>query len=217
MSSRSDDHPQDSPQPLAALLALVFPGLGHWYLGQRRRGVLVAVGVLGLFLTGVLTAGIDAVDSGGWYITKFCSMTGKKPPFAKTDGDPVWFLGQMFCGPLAFGVDYYHQMHLKVLEPMGKDFALRTAKPNEIRDPRTGAPIQVRDDANKNPIEFTDPLTGQRRMSTAADRPPYVKPLARVAEVGTLSCTLAGMLNLIAIIDCAFNRRRHDEDEGDDQ
>jgi hypothetical protein len=218
MSISSDDHPsQDSPQPLAAFLAFVLPGLGHWYLGQRRRAWLVALGVLGLFLTGVLTAGIDAVDSGGWYISKYYSVTNKKPPFQKTDGDPVWFLGQMFCGPVAFAVDYYHQMHMKVLEPRGNEFFLRTARPNEIRDPRTGAPVQVRDDANKNAIEFADPATGQRRMSTPADRPPYVKPLARVAEIGTLSCTLAGMLNLIAIIDCAFNRRGRDEDEGDSQ
>lgn len=221
MSRQSDDH-QDTPQPLAALLAFVFPGLGHFSLGQRRRAALVAAGVLGLFLTGLVTAGIDAVDSGGWYITRISAMTGKQPPFAKTDGDPVWFLGQMFCGPVAFGVDYYHQTKLKVLEPKGKDqqghaqFYLRTAKPNEIRDPRTGAPIQVRDDANEKPLTFTDPATGQSRLSTPADRPPYVKPLERVAEVGTLSCTLAGMLNLIAIIDCAFNRKGRDEEEGAD-
>jgi hypothetical protein len=213
MSRHSDDH-QDAPQPLAALLAFVFPGLGHWSLGQRKRAGLVALGVLGLFLTGLFTAGIDAVDSGAWYITRVNTMLGKRTAFTKTDGDPVWFLGQMFCGPIAFGVDYYHQTRLKVIDSHG---SLRTAWPNEIRDPRTGAPITVRDDANEKPIQFIDPATGQQRLSTPADRPPYVKPLARVAEIGTLSCTLAGMLNLIAIIDCAFNRRGRDEDEGADQ
>lgn len=210
MTRQTDDHQPDSPQPLAAALAFAFPGLGHLYLRRRKRAALVALGVLGLFLTGLLTAGIDAVDSGAWYITKVNRMTGKPPAFTRTDGDPIWFLGQMFCGPVAFGIDYYHQTRLKVIDNSG---TLRTALPNEIRNPNTGAPIQVRDDANKVALLFTDPATGQQRMSTAADRPPYVKPLARVAEIGTLSCTLAGMLNLIAIIDCAFNRRR-DEDEG---
>ena len=199
----ADQH--DTPQPLAAFLAFVFPGLGHLYLRQRRRAAMVALGVLGLFVTGLATAGIDAVDSGGWYITRFNRMTGRPAPFTRTDGDPIWFLGEMFCGPVAFGVDYYHQTRLKVLDNTD---TLRTALPNEIRDPKTGRPIQVRDDENKTALQFTDPATGRQRLSTPQDRPPYVKPLARVAEIGTLSCTLAGMLNLIAIIDCAFNRMR---------
>ena len=212
MTRHSADHQHDTPQPLAAVLAFVFPGLGHFYLRQRRRAAMVALGVLGLFVTGLLTAGIDAVDSGGWYITRFNRMVGKPAPFARTDGDPIWFLGEMFCGPIAFGVDYLHQTRLKVLDGNG---TLRTALPNEVRDPGSGRPIQVRDDENKTALQFTDPATGTQRLSTRADRPPYVKPLARVAEIGTLSCTLAGMLNLIAIIDCAFNRRREeDDDEG---
>lgn len=211
MKSQTSDHQPDSPQPLAALLAFVFPGLGHLYLRRKKRAALVALGVLGLFLTGLLTAGIDAVDSGAWYITKVNRLTNTPSRFNRTDGDPIWFLGQMFCGPLAFGVDYVHQTRFKVIDSAG---VLRTALPNEVRNPATGAPIQVRDDDNTLALLFTDPRTGQQRLSTPADRPPYVKPLARVAEIGTLSCTLAGMLNLIAIIDCAFNRRRDDEEEG---
>lgn len=210
MTRQNADHQPDTPQPLAAALAFAFPGLGHFYLRQRRRAAMVALGVLGLFFTGLLTAGVDAVDSGAWYITKINKMAGKPAAFARTDGDPIWFLGEMFCGPLAFGVDYYHQTRLKVIDASG---TLRTAWPNEVRNPKTGAPIQVRDDENSQALQFKDPATGQVRLSTPADRPPYVKPLARVAEIGTLSCTLAGMLNLIAIIDCAFNRRR-EEDEG---
>ncbi len=210
MTRQNADHQPDTPQPIAAALAFVFPGLGHLYLRRKRRAAMVALGVLGLFFTGLLTAGIDAIDSGAWYITRIAAMTGKPAPFTRTDGDPIWFLGEMFCGPIAFGVDYYHQTRLKVIDSSG---TLRTAWPNEIRNPKTGAPIQVRDDENNQAIQFTDPATGQVRMSTPADRPPYIKPLARVAEIGTLSCTLAGMLNLIAIIDCAYNRRR-EEDEG---
>lgn len=214
MNRLSDDHPPDSPQPLAAALAFVFPGLGHFYLNQKKRAVYVATGVLGLFLTGLLTAGIDAVDSGAWYITKIRNATGNPPRFVRTDGDPIWFLGQMFCGPIAFGVDYIHQTRFKVIDVNG---TLRTAFPYEIRDPRNAAPIKVRDESNKVALNFTDPATGQTRLSTPADRPPYTKPLARVAEIGTLAVTLAGMLNLIAIIDCAFNRRNRDEEEGGDQ
>lgn len=206
-------HEPDAPQPVAALLAFAFPGLGHWYLGQRRRAALVATGVLGLFLTGLLVAGIDAVDSGAWPQRRLAALTGRPVTWVRTDGDPIWFLGQMFCGPIAFAVDHVHQTRFKVLDASR---TLRTAMPNEVRDPRTGEAIQVRDDNNQQPLRFVDPATGQPRLSTPADRPPYVKPLARVAEIGTLACTLAGMINLIAIIDCAHNRRRQ-RHEGEDR
>lgn len=201
-----DSHP-DTPQPLAALLAFVFPGLGHFFLRQKKRAALVCLGVMGLFTTGLLTAGIDAVDSGAWYLTRIARITGKPVSFDRTDGDPIWFLGQMFCGPVAFAVDYTHQTRFKVIDGSR---TLRTAWPNEIRDPRLGTPIKVRDEDNRQPLTFTDPASRQPRLSTPADRPPYTKPLARVAEIGTLACTLAGMLNLIAIIDCAFNRKTRD-------
>ena len=55
---------------------------------------------------------------------------------------------------------------------------------------------------------FVDPRTGQVRQATASDRPPNTKSLGRVNELGTLFCTLAGMLNLIAIIDASTRRGR---------
>lgn len=202
MTHPHEPDPDLHPQYLAPFLAFLLPGLGHVSLGRVRRGVYVAIGVLGLFFGGLFVAGIGAVDSSLWYVNKINALTGKKPVFQRVDGDPVWFLGQMFVGPIAFGTDLIHQFRFKVNEQS----YLRTALPNEIRNPLNGTPIRVRDQQG-NPIAFTDPLSNQTRMSTPADRPPYVKPLGRVAEVGTLMCTIAGMLNLIAIVDCAYSRR----------
>ncbi len=77
-----------SLQPVAAVLAWVWPGLGHLSLGQRKRGLLIMFGVLFLFLGGVLIGGVDAVDQ-------------RK--------DPLWFVAQVLCGPIAFGVDFVNQ------------------------------------------------------------------------------------------------------------
>lgn len=82
----------------------------------------------------------------------------------------------MFCGPVAFGVDYIHQTRFKVID--NRDI-LRTAMPNEIRDPRTGAPIQVRDDANDKPLTFTDPATGQSLAPLHPRRPPTLHQTPR--------------------------------------
>ncbi|MCH8005995.1 MAG: hypothetical protein IH888_07170 [Planctomycetes bacterium] len=78
--------------PTAAVLAWLWPGLGHVSLGQRKRGVLVMFGVLWLFVGGVLIGGIDSVD--------------------RRD-DPLWFLAQSLCGPIALAVDWTNQTWLK--------------------------------------------------------------------------------------------------------
>lgn len=74
-------------RPFAGLLALVFPGLGHLMLGMPRRARLIALGVLGLFITGLLIGGLDAVDS---------------------ERDRWWFYAQALTGPVAFLTDTVH-------------------------------------------------------------------------------------------------------------
>lgn len=134
-----------------------------------------------MFFGGVLIGGIDVVD--------------RREDF-------VWFLGQALVGPIAYGTDYVHQNYIKVRDP--NTGQLRSAHPYEIRDPRTRQAIEVRDPETGAPREFLDPRSGQLRMSTPADRPPNKKSLGRVNEIGTLFATLAGMLNLICMIDAAF-------------
>lgn len=173
---------EGSINPVAALLAFLLPGAGHAYLGEMRRAWLIGGGVLGMFVTGLLIGGIDVVD--------------KREDF-------VWFVGQALVGPVAFGTDYVHQSYVKVRESSG---FRRSAHPNEIRNPRNGEPIVVRDRRTGEPEEFMDPRTGTVRLSTLADKPPNTKSLGRVNEIGTLFCTIAGMLNLICVIDAAKRR-----------
>ncbi|MBX3354191.1 MAG: hypothetical protein KF724_00660 [Phycisphaeraceae bacterium] len=77
---------------IAFVLGWAFPGLGHWWLGERRRGLLVGAGVLGLFLGGLLIGGIDAVDQ-------------------REDGP--WFLAQAWNGPIAFVADFANERLLQ--------------------------------------------------------------------------------------------------------
>lgn len=79
-------------QPVAGVLAAVFPGLGHAALGEVRRGALICLGVMGLFLGGMLIGGIDVVDR---------------------HEDKWWFVLQAGVGPTAFVVDSVHQRFVK--------------------------------------------------------------------------------------------------------
>jgi hypothetical protein len=72
----------------AIVLAWLFPGVGHISIGQKRRGLLIMSGMLFLVLCGVLVGGIDAVDH-------------------KNDG--LWFIAQVWCGPIVIAVDLLNQ------------------------------------------------------------------------------------------------------------
>ena len=157
-----------SIQPVAAIAACIFPGLGHVVLGQTRRGILIGIGILFLFFGGIFIGGIDVIDS---------------------KEDRIWFLGQALVGPVAFGVDYVHQQHFKIRE-YGYD---SNGKKTIVRATRSANPDEGRNaDGSSKP----------------GGTPPNSKSIGKVNELGTLFAAVAGMLNLIAIIDAAAPTRR---------
>lgn len=158
------DQPRNEPFNLiAAILACLFPGAGHFYLGQRSRALYACAGIMILFLGGLFIGGIDVIDS---------------------KEDRMWYFGQACAGPMVYAVDWYHQHELKVhaLDDYGRRI-LRTAYPWEGRDPATG-------------------------NVTPKGTPPNSKSVTKMNELGTLSAFLAGMLNIIVVIDAAFPARR---------
>ena len=173
----STQQPPEHFSPTGAVLGLILPGLGHWYLGYKSRALWIFGGVIGLFLTGLLVGGIDCVDR---------------------QEDPVWFIGQAMVGPIALGVDYAHQHYFKVID-RGH---LRSARPNEYRDPATGQPKDIVTDAGGQ--THVD-LGGGRIISPAY--PPKVRSVGKIHDVGTLFGAIAGMMNLICLIDAAFRRK----------
>ncbi|MFZ1933228.1 MAG: DUF6677 family protein [Thermoguttaceae bacterium] len=50
---------------VAALLAWLIPGLGHWYQGRRAKAILFFVCIMGLFGYGVVLGGGTRVDQDG--------------------------------------------------------------------------------------------------------------------------------------------------------
>ena len=138
--------------PTAAILAWLWPGLGHIQLGERRRGFLVMFGVLFLFVGGVLIGGIDSVDR---------------------REDRLWFLAQLLCGPIAMGVDVANQSIIKRLPP---DWKVR--------------------------YQQGDPEVRRQLRH---------KGLGHVNEMGTLYSALAGLMNLVAILDALHPSHRRAE------
>jgi hypothetical protein len=118
--------------------------------------------------------------------------------------DFVWFLGESLVGPLAFGVDAYQQNALKAYDPdklAQGQFVKRSAHPDEVR---VIQPHQVSDKGARTTRTVNLAVF---RPANPGERPPNSKSVGRVNELGTLFCTIAGMLNLICIIDALFRHR----------
>lgn len=146
----------------AAALGWVVPGLGQIIIGEKRRGILAMIGVLGLFITGLLVGGLDCVDK---------------------DEDRLWFAGQVVAGPIAIAAAYGNQTLLKDAAP-------------EHKVPTPPSPAEQ---AMSSPVRYVSKAKG----------------LAHANEFGTLLCFLAGLMNLVVLMDalvrtpgvCPYERR----------
>ncbi len=62
--------------PLAGLLALLFPGLGHWFIGDRRRGMVFCAVIVVTFWGGVAIGGVrstvDVEQRKAWFAAQLC-------------------------------------------------------------------------------------------------------------------------------------------------
>jgi hypothetical protein len=171
--------------PVALLAAIALPGAGHVVRGQTARGVLAGVGVLGMFLGGLLIGGIDVVDR---------------------KESRMWFMGQACVGPIAFAVDYIHQTRFKGVP----EEAVRARRADVRRSPlpgeylRTGEMSTI-DPQTRKERTVTAPLLV--RSPEGAVRA-NVKALGKMGELGTLYACIAGFMNLIVILDAGFPTTR---------
>lgn len=134
----SERQPHIGFNPGAGLLAIVLPGLGHCATGQWKRGSLIFLGVMGLFMGGMLIGGIDVIDR---------------------THDKWWFVLQAGVGPTAFVTDSIHDKWFR------------------------GDPAR--------------------------------QSIGHVNEIGSLYAGMAGLINLIAIIDAAWPTVRPVRRRGD--
>ena len=139
-------------EPLAGILAWLWPGAGHFYLGQKKRAWRVMGGVLFLLLVGLLVGGIDSVDR---------------------KHDRFWFFAQAGTGPIAYLLDLATQ---SIVQP---------------------APIDWSNYSNQDAYFEQDPALMKRLK---------YRSLGRVNEMGTLFIAMAGLMNLVVILDALYHR-----------
>lgn len=67
------------PAPFAAFLAWVLPGLGHWVIGERVRGLVFFVVITVTFWGGIAVGGVRTTvtprENGAWIAAQLCAGT----------------------------------------------------------------------------------------------------------------------------------------------
>ena len=98
------------------LLGLVFPGLGHWMLGEKGRAIRVVAGFLLLWFGGLLIGGP-------------MSVAFRSPGYSTGTGleeRRLWFLPQAGAGPIAFATAALGER----LVPAGEDDLIEITLPD---------------------------------------------------------------------------------------
>ncbi len=177
------DQPKPQWNPHAAAVGWLIPGLGHVILGQRRRGIILGASILCLWLAGILIGGVSVID-------RFDRVEPGNDDAPDKPTASWWFYGQAMIAP-SLAVDYFREKMLK------SHFSEKGYGEVQYgsRHPYRGNPRRA--------------LVPQGNPSDLA--PPYEPSFGKVAEQGTLYTALAGMLNLLAMIDvlyCDPHRRK---------
>jgi hypothetical protein len=172
-----------SSPPLVALAGWLIPGAGYWLIGQRTRAVTVGITILSLFVGGILIGGIRAIQVPGY----------------GENGGRLYLVG-------------------------------REVKEHRAGRPQPSGPWIATDfrtllaDVGNKPWSICQVLTGplgflggagsvwasRPREANDPDSAPGVLSHARINEIGVLYTAVAGMLNLLAIIDAAARAGRPD-------
>ena len=164
-----------APAPVVAVAGWVLPGAGYWLIGQRARGTTIGVSVLALFVLGLLIGGVRVIEVPGYNTDTGQRQTVDTPAYTSV-------------------VDGLRQFH-----PATSMWALQAAPLNEVRNKPWSLP-----QAMTGPVAIAAGVWSVRAAQPGlGGHPDGVVTHARINEIGSLYLSVAGLLNLMAIIDAA--------------
>lgn len=179
--------------PLVAVAGWLLPGAGYWLIGERARALTVGVAIVGLFLLGIAIGGVRAIQVPGY----------------GENGRPLY---------LAKETRATESGRVRVLVSKEAPPDAELPGPPVVTDLRA----LLRDVGNK-PWSICQVLAGPVALaggawSVSASRlverpdgtpaPAGVLSHSRINEIAVLYTAVAGMLNLMVIIDAAARAAR---------
>jgi hypothetical protein len=196
--------PQPSPRfvpppPLVALASWVVPGLGYVLIGQRKRAVTVGVTVVLLFVLGLLIGGIRVLEVPGY----------------SDNGRSIRLVTEELAARDALGRARFAERVEEAPDPRADP--PRVERRRIVRD-RWIMLVRPLDQLRAKPWSIAQILNGPVGLLGMAwsvrasvdpdgprhpDGPAAVPSHSRVNEIGVLYTAVAGMLNLLAVLDAA--------------
>ena len=161
----------------AAFLAFLFPGAGHYYQGRKRKAILFAVCILGLFITGFIIGRGRVVYAypNTFKITNIPKMLSKKgwEEIARNSYQDfrIHSYAQAMVGIPAFPMILQSRIGPK---PVNEQFLWGFMAPPPIGNPGDGNPDWLSKWNNEDSASF---------------------------DLGSLYTAIAGLLNLLVIFD----------------
>jgi hypothetical protein len=193
----SEARSSSAPLPVVAVVGWLIPGGGYFIIGERARGVTSGVAIVALFLAGILVGGIRVMDPPGWgqfgYMTQLQQgvdqrgrpleeYTRVEPSSAAESRDPVVDDGTPSAGTALF-------------RQPGSELA---DKPWYVGQILCGPITFV---ASAVSVAAAHPIAG-----SAPPAETWPSSHSRSWEIGALYTAVAGMLNLLVIIDSVHRR-----------
>jgi hypothetical protein len=178
---------------LVTICAWLIPGMGYFLIGQRARAITAGAAIIVLFMSGILVGGIRIMDPPGW--------------------GQYGYMSQMVQH--SHGRQRMDNFYTRI-EPLSAD---------EARDPGTdgdhiaGPALYVQPTAELadkpwyvgqilcGPITLAASFVSIHSARPSPSRPgeeTWPSSHSRSWEIGTLYTAVAGMLNLLVIIDSAY-------------
>ena len=163
------------PPPLVALAGWLVPGGGYLLIGQRARGLTVGITIVALFLLGLLVGGVRVLEVPGWDEHGFAIRVNDRGYKVHPDD-------------AAYPRAHWIMRRSPLSEIRAKPWSIAQVLSGPLA--AAGAAWSIRAAADP------DGDDGDRE-------PPGVVSHGRVNEIGVLYTAVAGMLNLLAIIDAS--------------
>jgi hypothetical protein len=200
--------PFSSP-PVVAIAGWLIPGSGYLLIGEWARGITIGVTIIGLFLAGLLIAGVRVVEVPGYdergdrrpyeFIKTLAVPPSPGNPGRQATPDWGWILQ---VAPMA----ELRDKPWSVPQAMAGPIALAAAAASVHAagpDPSDPENVKRYEAGSVWPLRPGTPPP----LRPGQPAPPY-KPIgylshARIADIGSLYLSVAGLLNLMAIIDAA--------------
>lgn len=188
-----------SAPPIVAVAGWLLPGAGYALIGQRTRAIVVGTTVIVMFLCGILIAGIRVIDVPGYdnlgFEVRLRTPALSRDAQRRDVGQKMeWTDPNFYAGDRAL---------------TSKPLSEVVNKPWYVAQVLTGPMCLI---ASKLSLDAAKPKDMQAALSNRSARTPAVAAShARIAEIGSLYTAIAGMLNLLAMIDSASRAGRNAE------